>query len=216
MTILEEELVNRRKDIELYLDTVSSTGIVIIDPALNILDCNQGFMRMFQLQQKPIGSPVGDYLILGENDLKHVEEMRLSCRNQMGANTTLNCHAVKTEGGCLLFCERLMLTESRAVEQIGTLNNELINLQRESVKKNLLLEKLKRELHERVAELESTLSQVKQLEGVIPICSYCKKIRDDQNDWHLLEKYFTEHSEALFSHGICPACLEKEMNGLRS
>jgi hypothetical protein len=84
------------------------------------------------------------------------------------------------------------------------------------VKKNLLLEKLRRELHERIAELEATLDRVKQLEGIIPICAYCKKIRDDQQDWHGLEKYITDHSEALFSHGICPTCLEKELQELKS
>lgn len=216
MTILQEELASRRKEVESYLETASGVGIVIVDPALNILDCNQGFKRMFQLKRKPVGAPVGDYLILGENDLKHAETLKLSCRPQSGVNGNLCCRAVETESGYLLFCERLMLTESRAIEQIGALNNDLINLQRESVKKNLLLEKLRRELDERIAELEATLSRVKQLEGVIPICAYCKKIRDDQNSWHGLEKYITDHSEALFSHGICPTCFEKEMKELET
>lgn len=52
--------------------------------------------------------------------------------------------------------------------------------------------------------------EIKTLKGIIPICSYCKKIRDDRESWHQLEAYITEHSEALFSHGICPSCLEKE------
>jgi len=63
-------------------------------------------------------------------------------------------------------------------------------------------------------ELEAALARVKQLEGIIPICSYCKKIRDDQNSWHQLEHYITEHSEALFSHGLCPGCAEEQMKEL--
>jgi ABC-type phosphate/phosphonate transport system substrate-binding protein len=59
-------------------------------------------------------------------------------------------------------------------------------------------------------ELEAALSKVKQLEGIIPICSYCHKIRDDQNIWFHLEKYISDHSEALFSHGICPHCFEEQ------
>lgn len=59
-------------------------------------------------------------------------------------------------------------------------------------------------------ELETALSGVKQLEGIIPICMYCKKIRDDQQSWQQLETYISEHSEALFSHGICPHCLEEQ------
>lgn len=58
------------------------------------------------------------------------------------------------------------------------------------------------------AELEKALSTVRQLEGIIPICMYCKKIRDDKESWHQLEAYITEHSEAVFSHGVCPACTE--------
>jgi len=59
-------------------------------------------------------------------------------------------------------------------------------------------------------ELEAALFQIKRLEGIIPICMYCKKIRDDQNTWNQLEQYITEHSEAMFSHGMCPQCLEEQ------
>lgn len=73
-----------------------------------------------------------------------------------------------------------------------------------------------RELAVKVDELETALSMVKKLEGVIPICGVCKKIRDDKESWQQLEKYISEHSEALFSHGLCPECYEKEMMELRA
>lgn len=57
-------------------------------------------------------------------------------------------------------------------------------------------------------ELETALSQVKQLQGLLPICSYCKKIRDEKNYWQRVESYLTEHTDVLFSHGICPECYE--------
>ena len=59
------------------------------------------------------------------------------------------------------------------------------------------------------ALLRETQARVKHLEGIIPICMYCKKIRDDEASWQQLEQYITEHSNALFSHGICPECHEK-------
>jgi CheY-like chemotaxis protein len=65
---------------------------------------------------------------------------------------------------------------------------------------------LQRNLAERVRELESALQQVKQLQGLLPICMYCKRIRDDHNYWQQLEHYLATHSEAKFSHGICPTC----------
>jgi hypothetical protein len=73
-----------------------------------------------------------------------------------------------------------------------------------------------KELHIKNTELEVALVRVKQLEGIIPICMYCKKIRDDQNSWQQLEKYFTEHSEVMFSHGICPTCAEKQMEIIKN
>lgn len=65
---------------------------------------------------------------------------------------------------------------------------------------------LQRSLEERVAELQTALGHIKRLQGILPICSYCKKIRDDQNYWQQVESYLGEHSEAKFSHGICPEC----------
>jgi sigma-B regulation protein RsbU (phosphoserine phosphatase) len=64
-------------------------------------------------------------------------------------------------------------------------------------------------LAKQVKELQEALSQIKTLQGLIPICSYCKKIRNDQNYWQQLEFYISQHSQAVFSHGICPDCIEK-------
>jgi response regulator RpfG family c-di-GMP phosphodiesterase len=56
-------------------------------------------------------------------------------------------------------------------------------------------------------ELEAALARVKQLEGVIPICMHCKNIRNNSDSWQQLEAYISDHTDALFSHGICPTCL---------
>jgi CheY-like chemotaxis protein len=68
---------------------------------------------------------------------------------------------------------------------------------------------LQQTLTERVAELREALVSVKQLGGLLPICSYCKKIRDDQNYWTQVEAYVGKHSDAKFSHSICPQCYEE-------
>ena len=56
---------------------------------------------------------------------------------------------------------------------------------------------------------EKSEKQVETLEGILPICAYCKKIRDEHDNWQLLEAYIEERSEAEFSHGICPVCFDK-------
>ena len=70
---------------------------------------------------------------------------------------------------------------------------------------------LQQELINQAKELAKTLAEIKQLSGLLPICSYCKKIRDDQNYWEQVESYVGKHSEARFSHGICPDCYEKHI-----
>jgi len=73
----------------------------------------------------------------------------------------------------------------------------------------LRLLSLQQVLAGRVSELEEALAQVKLLQGLLPICSYCKNIRDDNNYWQQIESYVAAHSEAQFSHSICPTCYER-------
>jgi phosphoserine phosphatase RsbU/P len=64
-------------------------------------------------------------------------------------------------------------------------------------------------LADRVQELEEAIASVKTLQGLLPICCYCKKIRDDGNYWHRVESYISGHANVRFSHGICPDCSDK-------
>lgn len=69
--------------------------------------------------------------------------------------------------------------------------------------------KMEAEREKLIGELQEALDKIKTLEGFIPICCYCKKIRDDEGYWNQLEAYITNHSKAKFSHGICEECMEK-------
>jgi CheY-like chemotaxis protein len=62
-------------------------------------------------------------------------------------------------------------------------------------------------LEGKVRELKEALSHVKQLQGLLPICMHCKKIRDDRDTWHRVESYIEEHSDAMFTHSLCEDCL---------
>lgn len=72
----------------------------------------------------------------------------------------------------------------------------------------LRMVEMQQTLADRVQQLESALARVEQLEGLVPICAYCKKIRDDQNYWQQVEAYLSVHTRARFTHGICPDCME--------
>ena len=69
--------------------------------------------------------------------------------------------------------------------------------------------KVEKELLHETNELQKALSEIKTLSGLLPICASCKKIRDDKGYWNQIELYIRDHSEAEFSHGICPPCAEK-------
>jgi DNA-binding response OmpR family regulator len=73
---------------------------------------------------------------------------------------------------------------------------------------------LQRELTAKIAALEETIANVKQLKGLLPICSYCKKIRKDEDYWQQLEGYISENSDAQFSHGVCPGCYAQAVREL--
>jgi len=66
-----------------------------------------------------------------------------------------------------------------------------------------------RESLQKTQELQKALDEIKVLKGILPICSYCKSIRDDAGSWNQLETYVRSHSRAEFSHGICPDCFDK-------
>jgi glucose-6-phosphate 1-dehydrogenase len=61
-------------------------------------------------------------------------------------------------------------------------------------------------------ELQTALAEVKTLRAFLPMCSYCKRIRDDEDYWHSVEAYISKHTNTQFSHGICPACLAQHFD----
>jgi phosphoserine phosphatase RsbU/P len=77
------------------------------------------------------------------------------------------------------------------------------------IKVGIRIAQLQKTLADRVVEMELALSSVKQLQGLLPICSYCKKVRDDQNYWQQVDGYISKHSEVEFSHSICPDCFDR-------
>jgi len=82
-----------------------------------------------------------------------------------------------------------------------------------SVARDVTASKQAEEERERlVGELQRALSEVKTLQQILPICSYCRRVRDDENYWGSVENYVAEHTSTQFSHSICPACLAKHFD----
>ena len=99
------------------------------------------------------------------------------------------------------FIEDIIKDTNNMAESSRQLNQELEERNRA----------LKQEIEARKSvqtALQKALAEIKTLRGIIPICSYCKGIRDDKGVWYRLEKYIQRHSYAEFSHGVCPKCAE--------
>lgn len=79
---------------------------------------------------------------------------------------------------------------------------------------SLLRRKQKAELENKtlITELQNALAHIDTLNGLLPICAYCKKVRDDQGYWNRIETYVTKHSRAEFTHSICPECEKKAVD----
>ncbi len=68
--------------------------------------------------------------------------------------------------------------------------------------------RLEEEREQLVRELRNALAEVKTLQAILPICSYCRRVRDDENYWDTVESYISRHTSTLFSHSICPSCMK--------
>lgn len=95
--------------------------------------------------------------------------------------------------------EELVLARTRDLQEA------YLQLQTENVERR----KAEEEKEKIITQLKEALARVKTLNGLLPICASCKKIRDDDGYWHQVEEYIMDHSEADFSHGICPECKQK-------
>lgn len=73
---------------------------------------------------------------------------------------------------------------------------------------HITLSNLQKSLQEKNTQLQKAIDEIKTLRGIIPICAHCKKVRDDKGYWNQVEVYIHNHSEAEFSHGICPQCIK--------
>ncbi len=101
--------------------------------------------------------------------------------------------------------ERAKVTEPYAY-LVKPINDRELRI---SIEMALYRHRMEKERKRLLDSYQETLHKVKVLQGLLPICSRCKRIRDDEGYWKQLEAYISEHSEAVFSHGICPECSKK-------
>ena len=186
-------------------DFISQTGtlvVIVIDKDLKISTHNNSFSQLITSGIDASGKLINAFLlpesrgILPLPDSVKSQSVRLNFTTSGSSSIPLNCHVVRVEDGKhLILGGQLMLASEEILQKMTIMSNEMANITRDIQRKN--------------RELKAAHSKIKILSGLIPICMYCKKIRDDQGYWNKLEKFISENSEAEFSHGICDPCMEK-------
>jgi PAS domain S-box-containing protein len=105
----------------------------------------------------------------------------------------------------IAWTNKAILDQHGNVTGILSVGNDITERKQAEEERKILIQ----ELQQTLEELQEALAKVKTLSGLLPICASCKKIRDDSGYWKQIEAYIREHSDATFTHGLCPECVKK-------
>lgn len=226
----EEELKKSFFGYEIFKN--NGTVMLIIDPRTGkILDANDT-AKLYYGYPKLIGKKIQEINTLSDEELKKemtmIKELkrnffRFKHRLASGEirDVEVYSYPIKLENENLLFSIIFDVTEKLKAEKEKEKEHKkliivLLSLFFISLAFIIILifylavrKKFEKLLIEENKKLEEAHNQIKTLEGIIPICMHCKKIRDDKGYWNQLEKYISEHTSALLSHALCPDCAKK-------
>jgi hypothetical protein len=164
-------------------------GLLVLDAGGRLVDCNPAALRLLGANREIIGRQAGEALA-GWPELA-----RLAAEPREGL-------AVLTRQGLEGF--HFELRTASLLDARSRLLGRLLLLRDISGRRRAEAER-----ERLIGELRQALADVKTLRGLLPICASCRKVRDDRGDWKNLEQYIAEHSEAQFSHGLCPECMRR-------
>jgi PAS domain S-box-containing protein len=193
-----EDLAKKRVDdaLNIVVEAVNSSigGIIITDLEGSIRFANPAFCKMFDYELGEVIDKNAAELFSDGNIKRLVDVLSIVDTN---INRTEE-FIVEIKDGISFFVEvSTSSVTSASGERIGRMASFIDTTKRKM---------LEIDLHKK---LQDALEQIKILRGVLPICVSCRKIRNDKGCWNQLEVYIKEHSEAVFSHGICPGCAKK-------
>jgi len=172
------------------IDTMPD-GLVVLDAENQIIDANPSIQKILQQRLKSlIGNKIGTFFPDSQElqqALERTEETFIELKFNSGSGE--NFYEVRI----IPLVKEVTGNSGKSVLFHDFTKRKLIEIERESL----------------VRKLQDALAEVKTLNGLLPICSHCKKIRDDQGYWQNVEEYVRQRTHAEFSHGICPDCMVK-------
>ena len=186
-----------------YAESIINTvrePLIALDQDLRVVTASRSFYEFFKVKpEETVGQLIYD---LG-NKQWDIPKLRELLETILPQKTTFDNYEVEHDFAAI--GRRIMLLNARQIQRV--LGKErIILLAIEDITERKRAEKERERL---IRELQDTLAKVKQLSGMLPICSSCKKIRNDKGYWSQVKVYIRDNSEAEFTHGICPECMKK-------
>ncbi len=174
-------------------------AFVVWDVDANVTDWNKKAEEVFGWSKSEVlGKNIFDFLI-PDKDIVKVEDVRNSHRRGDFLSHSINDNLTKE--GIIITCEwNNSSLRDKNGKQVG-----IASLGLDITDRNLM----EKEREELILKLQEAIIKIKTLKGMLPICSKCKKIRDDKGYWNRIEAYIEKHSGASFSHGMCPDCSDE-------
>lgn len=203
--VIAEKLMGKFKDQITTLVNNDAMAIVLATLDGSILDANATFKGWLKISADEGLGNLYDYLDKRAEDMLKVcddgiRQIKLQFANKGTVSLHLSCDISKQDGELLIIGQNPCLHHNESVEKLGEMTIELAPLSAELPRKNREFVLVKREID--------------TIHGLIPICSYCKSIRNDKGTWEQLETYLSDKSGARFSHGICESCYRSVMPNL--
>lgn len=193
---LEKTVWAEHRDVLLaHLASPEGPAVALVDALGRVVECNEPFDRLAG-GGGAAETVLADLAALAPSDERgHGRAERLVLRLGSAGEHVVSFHVYAVQGGTVLIGDRVLFTETRVVAGLAALHEELVNTTRE--------------LHKRNLALEEARDRVRTLKGLLPICCSCKKIRDDRGYWEQIEVYVRDRTDADFTHGVCPDCVER-------
>ena len=186
--------------LSIVYDAIDSTvgGVIITDIQGNITYVNPSFLRMFGYADKSEVHGMNAALLFPGEEIRYFADVQAVIDVSDGDTEEFT---VQTKDGDKCFVE---ISSSVVRNSEGKVEGRMASFVDITRRKQL-----EQEQKNLIQKLQDALEKIKTLRGLIPICAACKNIRDDRGFWHRVEEYISEHSEAIFSHGVCPDCMKK-------
>ncbi len=214
-----EGVASRQRQLEEALQASEKRYRALIEhsaDAIGLLDARATILYASPSTERVLGYTPEEFVGRNAFELMHPDDVqRIQARfgellAQPGG-TVRDCFRYRAKGGAWLWIEGSgtnLLNEPAVGAVVSNYRDVTERRQAEDE-----CHRLNRELEARVAELRQALAQVKQLEGLLPICGWCKRVRVDGDYWEKVEDYLAAHTDLRFTHGICPDCMGRVMQG---